>query len=214
MSDGPHRGRRDVGFGHGPRSVLDDLIFRFRARRILAAVPSSAAVVADLGSGHDYRLLRYLCDVGKITRGVAVDITLEHGNPTPCVQLIEGDLGKPLQIPSESADVVLSVAVLEHLDDPQLHLREAHRVLRPLGRLLLTSPSPRSQPLLEFLAFRLHIIDEHEIRDHRRYYGEADIRRLLADAGFDSTSIRYRRFLFGLNQFCSVMKAAQDAPKG
>jgi SAM-dependent methyltransferase len=38
-----------------------------------------------------------------------------------------------------SVDVVLSTQVLEHVDDPSAYLREAHRVLRPEGTLILST---------------------------------------------------------------------------
>lgn len=39
----------------------------------------------------------------------------------------------------QSANVVLSTQVLEHVDDPNLYLKEAHRVLKNDGLLLLTT---------------------------------------------------------------------------
>lgn len=211
MSDLPARRSRGVAYGHDPRTFLDDLIFRFRARRVLAGLPATSNVVADLGSGHDYALLRYLCRTGRARTGIAVDVTLDRSQAISCINLLEADLSRELPIEGASVDVVLSVAVIEHLDDPLFHLREARRILRPGGSVLLTSPAPSSQRLLEFLAYRLHVIDEREIRDHRRYYGEAEIRRLLSDAGFDSTSVGYRRFLFRLNQIAHASNSGATA---
>lgn len=37
------------------------------------------------------------------------------------------------------ADLVLSTQVLEHVDDPKLYLYEAHRVLKPGGKLILST---------------------------------------------------------------------------
>jgi SAM-dependent methyltransferase len=44
-----------------------------------------------------------------------------------------------LPMPNESVDNVLSFQVLEHVQKPQQYLRECHRVLKPGGRLLLTT---------------------------------------------------------------------------
>ena len=43
------------------------------------------------------------------------------------------------QEPSENYDTVLSTQVLEHIKEPELYLRECHRLLRPNGELILTT---------------------------------------------------------------------------
>jgi SAM-dependent methyltransferase len=44
-----------------------------------------------------------------------------------------------LPVPDRSFDIVLCTQVLEHCDDPARGIREMHRVLRPGGRLLLST---------------------------------------------------------------------------
>jgi SAM-dependent methyltransferase len=64
---------------------------------------------------------------------VAADLP---GNPNATVELTgEGTVPAP----DESFDAVLSTQVLEHVTDPRRYLSEAFRVLRPGGRLLLTT---------------------------------------------------------------------------
>ncbi len=79
--------------------------------------------------------------------------------------------GTAYQIPAdhESFDCVLSTAVMEHLEEPQLALKEAFRVLRPGGFALYTMP----------LFWHLH----EEPRDFFRYtqYG---LRYLFEGCGF------------------------------
>jgi SAM-dependent methyltransferase len=56
----------------------------------------------------------------------------------PAAEARVGESGE-IDVPSESADLVLSTQVLEHVTDPKFYLREAWRVLRPGGFLLLST---------------------------------------------------------------------------
>jgi SAM-dependent methyltransferase len=58
------------------------------------------------------------------------------GNPWATVLLDEDGT---LPVEDDSFDAVLSSQVLEHVTDPAVYLRECHRVLRPGGRLLLST---------------------------------------------------------------------------
>ena len=63
-----------------------------------------------------------------------------------CLQSI----GEYLPLASNSFDCILLSEVIEHLEEPQVSIREATRVLRPGGRLLVTTPNYRSLwPLME-----------------------------------------------------------------
>jgi SAM-dependent methyltransferase len=64
---------------------------------------------------------------------VAADLP---GNPHAVVE-IESDGTVPL--PDESVDAVVSTQVLEHVSDPAVYLSECFRLLRPGGRMLLST---------------------------------------------------------------------------
>lgn len=53
---------------------------------------------------------------------------------------IIADLNKPLSIESESYDSVVSFEVLEHLCEPQMMLKEANRILKKKGVIVLSIP--------------------------------------------------------------------------
>jgi SAM-dependent methyltransferase len=58
------------------------------------------------------------------------------------VSLIEADLGKPLPLASGSFDLVLASLVMHYLEDWGPTLVEFHRVLRPGGRLVISTHHP------------------------------------------------------------------------
>ena len=53
---------------------------------------------------------------------------------------IVADLNEPLPIDSEIADTIISLSVMEHLREPRVFLREAHRILKGGGAIILQVP--------------------------------------------------------------------------
>ena len=85
-----------------------------------------------------------------------------------------------------------SLAVIEHLpvDEVLSHLRDIGACLRPGGTLVLTTPTPAAKPVLEFLAFRLGVISQQEIADHRHYWNTKELRGALHQAGFSDIRMK------------------------
>ncbi|MDY6807381.1 methyltransferase domain-containing protein [Gordonia sp. HNM0687] len=85
-----------------------------------------------------------------------------------------------LPLPDDSVDVVVNFQVIEHLWDQATFVAECRRVLRPGGRLLISTPnritfSPgRDTPLNPF---------------HTRELDAAELRTLLIDGGFTVESM-------------------------
>lgn len=77
-------------------------------------------------------------------------------------------------LPDQSLDSILSTEVLEHVPDPLAVWREFHRLLRPGGKVLLSTPM--SWP------------GHEEPYDFYRY-PEFGLRRLAQDAGFDVVQV-------------------------
>ena len=181
-------------------ALLEPLLASLRLRRIAKHLPKGA-VVADFGSGPEAANLQRLS--ARISRGIGIDLTAdkaEFGN----VSVIPGDLCAGVPLADGSMDCVISLAVIEHVDSPAKMLAQAFRVLKPGGLLLMTNPTPRAKPVLEFLSYKLGIVSKDQIIDHKQYIGRREMEGLLAGAGF--VNVRCRTFQLGMNLFSKAHK--------
>ena len=198
---------RKYAFGVEKYSLLDNVIFYLRKRQVVKRIPSTASVIADFGSGFDCRLLTALLRDKVITKAIAIDT--EFKNELQLISqltLTEANLNQQIPLEDSSIDGALSLAVLEHLDAPEIFLKELYRIVRPGGVVLLTTPGPTAKPVLEFLAFTLGIIDKHEIADHKQYFSSEMLHKAFVDAGFISAQVMPKRFLFGMNNIVMAIR--------
>ena len=131
-----------------------------------------------------------------IARGIGFDIAV---GPPPAanVELHAQPVDTPLPLADSSVDVVSCLAVIEHVERPDVLAAEAHRILRPGGVFVVTTPAAQAKPILELISVRLRLIDATEILDHKRYYRPVTLRAELERAGFIDVGVK--RFEFGLN---------------
>ena len=126
-------------------------------------------VVLDLLRGLSGEVLDYGCGYGDLThaisrthavRGVDVDaarIAFAQDQYAPIPFAVCGD--DRLAFADATFDVVTSVVVLPFVPDPDVYLREIHRVLKPGGHLILVA---RTQPWLNRLYQRWRSGGERE----------------------------------------------------
>lgn len=91
-------------------------------------------------------------------------------------------LGEAQHLPfdNSSFDLVTALDVVEHLDDDAAALREAWRVLRPGGHILVTVP-----------AYPFLWGDQDEVNMHKRRYVAPELRAALEAAGFEIVRLSY-----------------------
>ena len=165
-----------------------------RIRRLHAA---DAAVEAEIQAVLADRPFRSLLDLGtgtgrmlellgpELERGLGIDLSLDmlalararldRAELRQC-SVRQGDI-YDLALPRNSFDVVIVHQVLHYLDDGARAVREAARVLRPQGRLLVVDFAPHEH---EFLR------EEHA---HRRLgFAEETVSQWLEQAGLDVIS--------------------------
>ncbi len=181
-------------------ALTEPLLRRIRRNKALRYIPVNSAL-CDIGCGLNGDFLRSISH--KISMGIGIDkkVTPYHDNK---IKLMRVDIGKGLSLESEMFDSVTLLAVLEHLEHPYPVLKECYRILKPAGVLVLTTPTPLSKPLLEFLSFKLRIISREEVEDHKHYFTGREIKTNLEIIGFQS--VVSKTFLFKLNRLVVAYK--------
>lgn len=185
-------------------NALDLFICRWRSR-IVRGYLTPGSTVLDFGCGHQALFLRSV--QADLRQGIGLDYDAASGRPAANLEIQNFHFKNRFAFADGTFDHITILAVLEHipLDQVSVLFREFHRILKDGGSVLLTTPTPDSKPLLEFLAFKLKIISGPEIADHKHYWNQADIMALAARDGF--TCETYRTFQFGLNSFAALRKA-------
>jgi 2-polyprenyl-3-methyl-5-hydroxy-6-metoxy-1,4-benzoquinol methylase len=109
-------------------------------------------------------------------------------HPGTDLRLVPADGRWPLE--DAIFDVVWAGEVIEHVADTAGWLSEIRRVLRPGGRLLLSTPDHGPILILRMAlwppAFEAHF---DPLADHLRFYTRRALRRLLQEFGFDAIEI-------------------------
>jgi SAM-dependent methyltransferase len=119
----PRRTKHKVRRRHGALALLDGL----PPGRVLDAPCGEGALARDLAvRGHEV----WACDLDPSAiqgrEGIRFDVV---------------DLNRPLPYPDDFFDAVVSLEGIEHLESPATCLGEFARILRPRGRLVLSTPN-------------------------------------------------------------------------
>ena len=203
---------RGAELSHVPTWPAAEERYRY-VRSVLARESPPPADLVDLGAApgaQSIALARAGYRVTAVDLGEASDAwggasegTMASAFEQTGVGLLLWDLERtPYPLEDQSFDIVLLTEVLEHLRDyPLRALTEAHRILRPGGVLLLTTPNSASPQNRVRLALGRSV--HTPLRDwmfglpharHAREYTTAELRELIEHAGLDLVSIGARHF--------------------
>lgn len=191
-------------------SLLDKLIYKLRVHNIRKFVNFNNKIILDLWCWYNANLLNYIKNNFSPKKLIAFDIKLNtkllEKNE---ITTFEWNLDENFNLP-EKPDLIICTAVLEHLNDPIKFLKQIYKNLSPNWYLILTVPSIRSKPVLEFLALKLNLIDKEEILDHKEYYTRKKLIEYLTKAWFSKESIKHKYFEIYMNNFISAWKIIKE----
>jgi SAM-dependent methyltransferase len=175
---------------------LGQYLLRWRVRTVL---PHVRGRLLDIGCGSNTVAPRH----GHNSLGVDVH---QWGD----VDLVVPDTSK-LPYDDGSFDTVTILAALNHIPNRGDVLKEAHRLLRPRGRIILTMIPPTISQVWHFLRRPWDADQTERGMKAGEVWGltPAAVRKLLADAGF---ALRQeKRFMLGINRLYLAEKPATAA---
>ena len=123
----------------GSREASDNFVCQRSLLAYHAAAQRIAGDVLEIGTGAGY-------GIEVVAPHARRFVTLDKHVPAPEL-LARPDVEfrqavvPPLKFPDESFDCVISFQVIEHIRDDRRFVDEIHRVLRPGGRLIVTTPN-------------------------------------------------------------------------
>jgi 2-polyprenyl-3-methyl-5-hydroxy-6-metoxy-1,4-benzoquinol methylase len=165
--------------------------FALRSRFLLGHVTPGDRVL-DVGCGEG----RFAAELGRAgAQVVGIDVAEEPlrraraRDPELDLRIVQGE--GPWQLPDAGFELVWAGEVIEHVADTAAWLSEVRRVLRPGGRLLLSTPAHGRLALLGLaLSSRAFAAHFDPRGDHLRFYSRATLTGLIEGFGFERVELR------------------------
>jgi SAM-dependent methyltransferase len=148
---------------------------------------TGAVVDVGCGRGEVWPFLR-----NRFTSYTGVDAVRYDGFPSAC-RLVRADLDRTIPLLDASADAVISVETIEHLENPRALARELVRIVKPGGWLLLSTPNQLSALSLLTLLLRGQHGSFQDVHypAHLTALLEADLRRIASEIQLSDVRVEY-----------------------
>ncbi len=169
---------------------------------------NAGARILDVGCGRGV-ILGALADQGFEVHGLEISAEAARG-ADPRAEIRIADNLKDAEYRTASFDQIIIWHVLEHVDDPAGTLREAHRILKPGGRLIVAVPNFSSLQARCTGAAWFHL----DLPRHLYHFPLSALRQLLVLSGFHVRSVHHfslRQNPFGWIQ--SLMNRFEVLPR-
>jgi 2-polyprenyl-3-methyl-5-hydroxy-6-metoxy-1,4-benzoquinol methylase len=150
-------------------------------------------IVMDFGAGTGSFSTK-LCSREFISKVVAADLVQYEGAHSHTkLTWVYGDLNSPLDLPDNSFDMITSVEVIEHLENPRFLAREWFRLLKPGGYLVVSTPNNESVRAITSLVVRGCYADFGVMSypAHITPLLRVDCERIFREAGFADPTFHF-----------------------
>jgi len=130
---------------------------------------------------------------GRFQRYVGVDAVRYPGFPADA-ELVVADLDAgAIPLPDASADVVVAVETIEHLENPRAFMRSLVRLARPGGWVVVTTPNQTSLLSKATLITKgqFNAFQEPSYPAHLTALLETDLRRIAAECGLTEVGVEF-----------------------
>jgi 2-polyprenyl-3-methyl-5-hydroxy-6-metoxy-1,4-benzoquinol methylase len=151
--------------------------------------------VIEVGCGFDGKNLISLADEFPNVLFEGFDLEVNENFNHPRISLTRADLNTAM-LADQRADIILSLAVIEHLHNPLQHLSLLRSLCKDQAVIVFTTPAPQLHPLWSFLRNNRLI---HEDQHHISYLTKEGIFEFARMANLQI--LEFRPFQMGLNQF-------------
>lgn len=194
--------------GHG---LLEPTLAKLRAAKANSLIPGDrrGGRILDVGCGSYPFFLIGTDFAEKFGLDKMVDPALPPQGLPDNVKLTHIDVYKADALPFESGmfDVVTMLAVFEHIkvDTLKRLISDIHRVLKPGGVYIMTTPSGWTGPILDALKL-LRMVSPEEIDEHEDSYSVKKIRAIMQHTPFAPDRTRYGYFELGMNVWMQATK--------
>lgn len=191
----PAAGRHGLTALYDPVVALSMRERRFRSRLVAQVAAGDPAAVLEIGCGTGSltaRIARALPDASITALDPDADaLSRARAKATATGASWQEGTATQLPIADESFDRVVASLVLHHLTDTEKRsaLAEAHRVLRPGGRLHVADWGAPRDALMKVAFLALRTLDGFE---RTRAHARGELPSLIAQAGFSDVRVRDR----------------------
>jgi 2-polyprenyl-3-methyl-5-hydroxy-6-metoxy-1,4-benzoquinol methylase len=182
--------------------LLSPFLEQTRLRQAARHIPAGAAIL-DIGCGRA-RILRHIAPPKRYVGLDVLSAPVESNRAAyPQHEFLIVDSQRADLAGLGAFDVILMVAVIEHFHHPLDVLRQSASRLTEHGHIVITTPHPRGERVLDVGArFRICSPEAHE--EHQPLLRKEQLRDLAQQAGLRLH--HYRTFLCGMNQLAILAR--------